>query len=396
MARSKAKRIKLPNGAGSLYLRQDGRWHARYTTTDPDTGLQVRRSLYASSEQEARAKLIRALSDQQRGTLPFTRGRVPTLRQYATGWLARSSTRVKTRHRYRELIELHVLPALGHLRLAGLEAQHVNGLLQTKRAEGLAARTCNHIRAVLRTCLNEAVRENLVGRNAAELARPLPLDDAAAGSVLSAEQVQVLIKAAAKHRDGPLWIVALATGARQSELAGLRWSDIDLDQRTARITRSIQQMPAALREEHGEWLEQATKTRRSTRVVPLAHVALEALRRQRAMQAAAQLGSRHVWPANYGELVFRETDGAPLRAGNVAKRLQYQLTKLGMDRIRFHDLRHSAATFLAVQKVPVAITMAVLGHSSATTTLDIYTRGAPELAREAADAMDRAIDEARR
>jgi hypothetical protein len=82
MPRTKSKRVKMPNGAGSIYQRRDGRWHARYTTPDPATGLQVRQWLYARTEQEARARLIQALGEQQRGALPFSRGRGLTLRQF--------------------------------------------------------------------------------------------------------------------------------------------------------------------------------------------------------------------------------------------------------------------------------------------------------------------------
>jgi integrase len=185
--------------------------------------------------------------------------------------------------------------------------------------------------------------------------------------------------------------VALATGARQSELAGLRWSDLDLDERTLRISRSIQQLPKMLRADRGDWLEQGTKTRRSNRVIPIPEVAVEALRRQRAALARERLAKGHIWRLEYGDLVFWERTGTPLIGSNITKRLQYQLSKLGLPRVRFHDLRHSAATFLAIRRVPVAVAMAVLGHSSASTTLEVYTRVAPELAREAAEAMDDAL-----
>src|SRR5438309_1546834 len=89
MSRTRSRRVKIPNGAGSVYQRRDGRWHARYTTTDPECGLPVRRSLYGATEQEVRAKLIRALGEQQRGTLPFTRGRGLTLKQFVDRWLHR-------------------------------------------------------------------------------------------------------------------------------------------------------------------------------------------------------------------------------------------------------------------------------------------------------------------
>jgi integrase len=97
------------------------------------------------------------------------------------------------------------------------------------------------------------------------------------------------------------------------------------------------------------------------------------------------------WCREYGDLVFTEADGTPLNGIYVTKRFQRALEDAKLPKIRFHDLRHAAATFMAVEKVPVAITMAVLGHANASTTLEIYTRVAPELAREAAEAMDRVL-----
>ncbi|HLH71434.1 MAG TPA: hypothetical protein VKY90_21030 [Candidatus Dormibacteraeota bacterium] len=131
MGRTKAKRIKRPNGAGSLYQRRDGRWHARYTIVDPETGQRVRRSLYGATEQEARANLTRALDAPGRGGLPL--------------------------HRCEELLR-YALPNLGHLQLVKLEPHHVGTLLTRLRDGGLSARTCNHVRSVLRNLLNQAKR----------------------------------------------------------------------------------------------------------------------------------------------------------------------------------------------------------------------------------------------
>ncbi|HLH70959.1 MAG TPA: tyrosine-type recombinase/integrase [Candidatus Dormibacteraeota bacterium] len=272
MGRTKAKRIKRPNGAGSLYQRRDGRWHARYTIVDPETGQRVRRSLYGATEQEARANLTRALDAPGRGGLPLLRGRAPTLAEHGRRWLGQCRVRPKTLHRYAELLR-YALPSLGHLQLTKLEAHHVGTLLTRLRDGGLSARTCNHVRSVLRNLLNQAKREGLVQRNVAELARPLPLEDVREGTTLSAEQVRMLLSVAEHHRDGPLWVLALATGARQSELVGLRWSDVDLERGTVTISRTLQPTPRPQREEHGEWLEQPTKTRRSRRTIPLASIA---------------------------------------------------------------------------------------------------------------------------
>ena len=88
------------------------------------------------------------------------------------GSLSAGRVRVKTSLRYRQLLEKHVVPALGRIRLSKLEPQQVEQLLRAGHGAGVAAKTCNHIRATLRACLNDAIVEGLVAGNAAALARP--------------------------------------------------------------------------------------------------------------------------------------------------------------------------------------------------------------------------------
>lgn len=88
---------------------------------------------------------------------------------------------------------------------------------------------------------------------------------------------------------------------------------------------------------------------------------------------------------------FSAAEMVPSSGVHVTQRFRQALLDHSLPAIRFHNLRHATATFLALEKEPVAVTMAVLGHSNASTTLEIYTRVAPDLAREAAEAMDRVL-----
>lgn len=105
----RSRRVKTPNGGGSILLRSDGRWMARYSVRDPDTGRLVQKCLYGRTEAEARAKLVQALADRERGVLGLRRGKAPTLGQYVSRWLATrevtrpNSTSVATSHRLMSL-----------------------------------------------------------------------------------------------------------------------------------------------------------------------------------------------------------------------------------------------------------------------------------------------------
>jgi integrase len=357
---------------------------ARYTTEDPQTGRRVRKALYGKTEQEARGKLIAALSQRQSGTLVVTRGRTQSLRAYIERWLATKEARPKTLLRYQGLLEGHVVPGLGAIPLSKLDPHHVNRHLESKRAAGMAARTCNHIRAVLRNALNDAMREGLVGRNAAELARPIPLHDLQEMRVLAPSDIPVFLEIAHEHRFGNIWIVALATGARQGELLGLRWPDVDLENCSIRIERTLQYLP-------GGWRALPPKTRRSRRPVALPKVACQALRQEKERQDDTRLKAAH-WSADFGDLVFTNGGGRPVEPSLLGKELRRELEMAGLPRLRFHDLRHSAASLLAFTGVPARVAMEVLGHSQISTTMDIYTKVYPEVRREAARALDKVFE----
>jgi integrase len=89
--------------------------------------------------------------------------------------------------------------------------------------------------------------------------------------------------------------------------------------------------------------------------------------------------------------VFTSTIGTPIEVGNPRRSFWRLLEKAGLPRMRFHDLRHSCASLLLVQGVPARVVMETLGHSNISITMDTYTHVLPELQRQAAEAMDRAL-----
>ena len=132
----------------------------------------------------------------------------------------------------------HLVPAFGHLRLDRLAPSDVDRLLIDKRAQGLSDSTVRLIYTVLRRALDYAVRDGLVRRNvAATIDRPRVAHREAA--VLSPEQAQVLLEAARGERLYALYAVAMAAGLRRGEALALRWSDVDLEDGTLRVVRTL-------------------------------------------------------------------------------------------------------------------------------------------------------------
>ncbi len=371
---------KRANGMGSVGRRSDGRWEGRYSIRDAD-GRLVRRHVYGRTRREVEDRLVELLQDRNLGLVATRRGRGPTVAAYADRWLTTraSGLRPWTARRYAELLRLHVVPTLGHVPLARLDIAAVNDLLAAKRAAGLAPRTVHHVRAVLRTMLNAALREGVVHRNVAALADP-PRVPHVERVTLTPDQARELVEAAEAERDGALWIVALATGARQGELLGLSWADYDEATRTLRIRHALHRV-------EGQLTLVETKTARSRRVVGVPPVAAEALARQRAAQAGDQLRTGPRW-ANARDLIFTTTLGEPRDGTVVTHKLQLRCRELGLPGLRFHDLRHTAATLLSGAGVQPRDVQAALGHANITTTLAVYTGVTPGGGALVASAME--------
>jgi integrase len=282
---------------------------------------------------------------------------------------------------YWHLTTRHLIPNLDRVPLEKLSPEHVQALLRAKAEEGLAPRTVHHLRALLRIALNRAMRWGLVFRNAAALADS-PRIERFEVRMLTPEDAKQLLGAAENDRLAALYSVALALGLRQGEALGLSWKDIDFQSRRLHVRHGLQRIAGQLR-----LVE--PKTRQSRRTIALPTVVIDALQHHKARQSQERLLAGTRWHET--GLVFTSTIGTPIEVGNLRRQFWRVLEKAGLPRMRFHDLRHSCASLLLVQGVPARVVMETLGHSNISITMDTYTHVLPELQRQAADAMDRAL-----
>ena len=160
---------------------------------------------------------------------------------FLTAWFdgQRSRVRDRTWMRRERLVRLHALPMLSRVPLVKLQPQHVEQLLAGRRAAGLGDHSVHQLRAVLHRAFEQAVRWNLVPRNAVHLV-DAPRVTRKGMAVLVADEVRRLLNAAAGGPLDALLAVAVTTGLCRGELLGLRWRDVDLDRATARVTGSLQ------------------------------------------------------------------------------------------------------------------------------------------------------------
>jgi integrase len=377
-------------GEGSVYRNGD-RWRGAVTWTEPD-GKRTRRIVSGTTAGEARDKLDELRRELRLGTLTSA-GQAVTVADYLAGWIERHRARVRpSTWRTAEMyVRVYLIPALGRYTLARLSAVDVERALESFVARGrpggtgraVAPVTVHHIRAILRRALSDAQRAGIVGRNVAADAAP-PRVPSKPIAYLSADELHRLLAASADDALGPLYALAGSTGLRRGELVGLQWSDFDLAAGTLRVARSVG------RDAEGGWSAAETKSARSRRTPPLPSMARNALERQRKRQAAAKLAAGRAWQDRDG-LVFTDAVGRPILPEYVSHAFAKARIAAGLPTATLHQLRHTAATMLLAEGVPLAVISEWLGHSGIAVTAAHYAAVVPDLHRQAAAAMDRAL-----
>jgi len=239
-----------------------------------------------------------------------------------------------------------------------------------------------HLHAVLHRALEQAAQWGLTPRNVAKLVTP-PRPARREMATLSPEQARASLEAAEGDRLEALYVLALSTGMRQGELLALRWRDVDLEGGTLQVRATLQRTRDGF-----QFAE--PKTARSRRQVALTKPAVEALRRHRSRQLEERLQMGAAWEDN--DLVFANEVGRPIEAGNLIRRSFHPLLdRAGLQHIRFHDLRHTAATLALGKGVHPKIVAEMLGHSQIAVTLDLYSHVTPTMQRQAAEALEAAL-----
>jgi integrase len=380
-------------GQGSVYKYRGG-YRGAVSWTEPD-GTRHRRVVSGRTSSEAHAKVDELRRDLRLGRLAPA-GADVTVGDYLAGWIERHRARVRpsTWLTAESYVRVYLIPALGRRNLARLTATDVEDALASFMRDGrpatagegrarrpVSAVTARHVRATLRRALSDAQRAELVGRNVAADAAP-PYVEHRPITYLSAREVTRLLDATADDELGPLYAVAATTGLRRGELLGLTWADVADGRLTVR--RSMGRLRG------NGWGLGEVKSARSRRTIPLPARARQALETQRTRQRFARNAAGSAWQDRDG-LVFTDAVGRPLLPEHVSHRFAKDCVRAGVPRVRFHDLRHSAATTLLSAGVPLAVISEWLGHSGITITAAAYAAVVPELLTDAADAMDRAL-----
>jgi integrase len=378
---------KRGNGEGSITRRKNG-WMAQYTVYTAEG--RTRKTLYGKTRQEVASKLAKALSDRE-GGLVLDAGSL-TVGEWLDRWLNdclkplvdANKMAHSTFVRYVGIVKNHLKPRLGHRKLKDLTRAEVRRLYNATGKQ-LSPRSVDYIHVTLQKALEQAVRDDLIPRNAASGERPRSSRTREEVKVLSPRQVKALLKGASGERNEALYVVAVHTGLRQGELLGLKWADVDFEGRRLSVRRALKIMDRGL--DFGP-----PKNKASRRSVPLSKTAVAALRAHRTRQNEERLRLGDLWKDR--NLVFPNRVGKPLDHNNLYYR-EYKglLQRAGLEYegFTFHSLRHTFATALFMRSEHPKVVQSLLGHSSITQTMDTYSHVIDGMGGDAVGGLDEAF-----
>jgi integrase len=372
---------------GTIVKKPNGRYYVATHGTNPSTGRRQQHSHGGyRTKREAQRALTHVLASIDDGTFVNPSRRV--LGDYLMEeWLPAKATRLRpsTMLSYTRTVETHILPELGRLPMQQLTVPMLDGLYRKLLTEGrlsgrggLSPRSVRYVHTILRQALADAVRKGYLTRNVADFADApaSPRPGAVDVTTWTPDMIRTFLSGIQSDRLYAAYVLAASTGMRRGEVLGVRWEDVDTDDRRLTIRRTLTSVGYQL-------IEGPPKTKRSARTLPLDASTTAALCAHRALQEK----ERATWGSAWSDTghVFTREDGEPVHPDTFAQAFERHVKASGLPRIRFHDLRHSWATNALRAGVPAKIVSDILGHATVAFTLDTYTHAIPEMQTDAVD-----------
>ena len=365
---------KRGQGEGSVFKRKDGLWVAQITI---ETGRQ--KSKYFHSQKDARDWLKLTQTQIDNG-LNLSTANVD-LATFLNKWFDthKLSIRPKTAINYRGMLDNHIIPALGKMKLKDIRPDHIQGFYTAKMKSGTSKAVIGIIHAVLHLTFEQAMKWGLIGRNPID-AVTKPRSKSKEIKTLDENQARTFLSFSVDSRYETLFWMAITTGLRQGELLGLKWSDLDWRNKQIQVQRQVQRIPS-----EGLGFSEP-KSKSGKRIIVLSDEMINKLRQHLDIQDTARSFAGDRWKEN--DLIFPTSVGTLTDSHYLFKMFKEVLKKAGLPNIRFHDLRHTAATLMLRQGVHPKIAQERLGHSNITMTLNTYSHVLPSMQEEMANKLD--------
>ena len=375
---------KKTNGEGSIRQREDGRWEGRVTVGLNDSGKQKQKSVYGTTKTEVRQKITAILSELDANDyIPDNRMSVGEwLDMWASSYLV--DIKDTTKKKYETDIRVHLIPALGKIKLQELKAIDVQSFYNQLLRKGKAAKSIKNIHGVLHRALEDAVRFELCKKNVANSCKP-PSVKKKEMCAIKDEDIKRFENAIAGHPYGSFYYIAMYTGLRESEIIGLTWDCIDFENNTIHVYRQLQRGTR----KGEEYSFKPLKNNKSRTFTVITQV-MDEFRLVRQRQLIYKMKSRQSW-SNPNNLVFTNEVGKHYCAPTVYSNFKKIVTNLGLPETRVHDLRHTYATISIECDCDIKTVSAALGHATTTFTMDVYGHVSKKMDKSAAEKLEKYI-----
>jgi len=371
------------NGEGTICKRGDDSWCAAITVgVNPDSGKPIRKYFYGKTRPEVAKKLTKALNDLENGVLNI--GKDLTFGQWLDVWFkdyAKPNVRAITWSKYEMLIKLHIKPDLEKIQLSKLKPNNIQQLYNNKlkkgrvdKKGGLSRRSVELIHVIIHSSLKQAIKENLIIRNVSDSTK-LPSKVKKEVKILSQEDQDKFIAELLKEKLGMAFLLDIFTGLRRGELLGLKWEDVDFNEKQITIKRSLQRVK---KDGGGTELKfEELKTDKSYRTIPIPQVIFDDLIKYQEKQQYEKEIAKKVYENKYN-LIFCSSVGTPIEPRNFNRLFDKILKNAKINHINLHALRHTYATRLFEMNEHPKTVQELLGHAKVGTTIDTYTHVAME------------------
>ncbi len=307
-----------------------------------------------------------------------------TVGEYLTSWVTAhaANVQIRTTEHYRAVIRRYLVPEIGNLPLQRLEETHIERLYTALKDRGLKSSSIAVVHAVLKKALSDACRLRVLKRNPAQFVTA-PKKNRRRPEAWSVEDINRFLQAAEGNPYQDVFDLALRTGTRRAELAGLKWQDVDLKRGAITISRSLYRVAG------GKLVEGDTKNHRSRRIA-ISGNTIALVKRIRGKQAEQRLQAGPVWEDT--DHVFTNELGKPFDGANFYMAFKSVVREAGLrDSLTLHSARHAFVALLAAEGVDARIISEMAGHHSVGFTLSVYGYLFEGMQESAAAAIDSAL-----
>lgn len=358
---------KRCNGEGSIYKRKDGRWSGAYFDEQ-----YVRRYVYGKTQSEVKKKL------KEKQILMTVKHKPYLLQDWICEFLEnykKNELKITTYNTYMSCYRKHIKDSwLGNMKLEGVKSGDLQKYYNEKIKVGYSSKTVRAIEVLLNEALDMAFKLRMISQNP-NLLTVIPKKTKYEAKVLTIEEVERILTETKEEELYPIIATTLYTGMRKGEVMALKWENVDFEERRIFITTSLCRIENDNLDEkgqrHSSYQIMEPKTKKSIRMIPMLDEVYEALVEQKKRQEKRKIAYADIY-VDQG-FVFDDVTGNYLPQRQFMNKYHKFLKKYGITDIRFHDLRHTFASLLIESDVSMKIVQELLGHSTITTSMDIYT-----------------------